>query len=243
MKHAVVTGADRGLGFALTEQLLAAGYTVFAGRYLEAWDALDQLRREAGERLVPLALDIGSDESVRRAAAAIAARTGSVDLLVNNGGIAGHQDDNIFGEIDYEAIRRMYDVNALGPLRMAHALQALLVAGGDKLVVNISSEAGQINQTWREGWYGYCMSKAALNIQSNILHNQLRGRGGKVLVIHPGWMKSYMSGKLNEEAAITTEEAATGILRVIGEYVADEDAAARPHPAFRDYSGAEMSWT
>ncbi|MDG0792639.1 SDR family NAD(P)-dependent oxidoreductase [Cohnella ginsengisoli] len=243
MKHAVVTGADRGLGFALTEQLLAAGYTVFAGRYLEQWEGLDRLRDEAGERLVPVALDIGSEESVRRAAETVAARTGSIDLLVNNAGIAGHQDDNIFGEIDYEAIRRMYEVNALGPLRMAQAFQAQLLAGGDKLVVNVSSEAGQINQTWREGWYGYCMSKAALNIQSNILHNQLRAHGGKVLVVHPGWMKSYMSGELNEDAAITTAEAAAGILRVIGAYLADGDAAARPHPAFRDYSGAEMSWT
>ncbi|QHW31168.1 SDR family oxidoreductase [Paenibacillus rhizovicinus] len=241
MKYAVVTGADRGLGYAMTVRLLDAGYAVFAGSYLADWPALHQLQDERGGRLVVLPLDISSGSSVSEAAARIAERTGRLDLLVNNAGIAGDHAGQIFGDIDYEKIEQIYRVNAMGPLRVTQALGALLLQGEDKLVVNISSEAGQINQTWREGWYGYCMSKAALNIQSNILHNQLRKHGGKVLVIHPGWMQSYMSGKLNEKAAITSDEASAGIMNVITGYLAETNE--REHPAFRDYAGSEMSWT
>ncbi|MBB3112773.1 hypothetical protein FHS18_004875 [Paenibacillus phyllosphaerae] len=62
-----------------------------------------------------------------------------------------------------------------------------------------------------------------------------------MLVVHPGWMKSYMSGEFNEEAAITTEQAAAGIASLIRDYKAE--TTEREHPAFRDYSGSEMSWT
>lgn len=241
MKYAVVTGADRGLGYALAVQLLDAGYTVFAGQFMPDWPALDRLKEERGERLIVLPLDISNGSSVGEAAARIAALTDRVDLLVNNAGLGGDYTSSIFGEIDYERLERIYRVNAMGPLRVTQALNAPLLQGEHKLVVNISSEAGQINQASREGWYGYCMSKAALNIQSNILHNQLRKHGGKVLVIHPGWMQSYISGTLNESAAITPDEAATGIMSIIGEYAAE--TTDRKHPAFRDYSGAEMSWT
>lgn len=240
-KFAVVTGADRGLGFALTMELVKDGYTVFAGRYLADWPTLDELPEEARDHVIVLELDVSNEASVREAAERIAARTDRIDLLVNNAGIAGNQEGNIHGGLDYERLQMMYRVNAVGPLRMAEALSGLLLAGGQKLVVNISSEAGQINQTWREGWYGYCMSKAALNIQSNILHNELRKHGGKVLVIHPGWMRSYMGGKLSEDGAISTEEAAAGIAGVIAAYLAETEE--RAHPAFRDYTGAEMSWT
>jgi NAD(P)-dependent dehydrogenase (short-subunit alcohol dehydrogenase family) len=134
----------------------------------------------------------------------------------------------------------MFNVNTLGPLRITAAVAPLLLRGESKLLVNISSEAGQINQTWREGWYGYCMSKAALNIQSNIVHNELKSKGGRVLVIHPGWMKTYMNGKLSEEGDLFAEEAAAHIAETMFRY---RDAKEIPaHPAFLDYKGDEMRW-
>ncbi|RKP58080.1 SDR family NAD(P)-dependent oxidoreductase [Cohnella endophytica] len=239
-KYAVVTGADRGLGFDLTLKLLHLGYTVFAGKYMPEWKGNAEIPDDLWERLIPVELDVSSEESVRSACESIRDRTNRVDLLVNNAGIGGDYEGNIFGSIDYPLLQRLYEVNAIGPLRMANALNRELSNGTDKLVVNISSEAGQINQKWRESWYGYCMSKAALNIQSNIMHNQLRTIGGKALVIHPGWLKSYMGGQLSEEGDITTEESAAGIVEQIVRYV--EDATEREHPAFLDYAGNEMSW-
>lgn len=239
-KVACVTGADRGLGYELAIALARRGYVVFAGRYMTEWTALDHLPVELSTLITPILLDISNEDSALRAASTIEDQFGKLDLLVNNAGIAGNHDSSIFGGIDYELIRRMYEVNTLGPLRMTQALSSLLVQGEDKLVVNISSEAGQINQTWREGWYGYCMSKAALNVQTNIVHNELRSRGGKAIAIHPGWMKTYMGGKRNENAAIEAEEAASGIVDIIIRYTLEKNDTA--HPPFVDYSGSEMHW-
>jgi NAD(P)-dependent dehydrogenase (short-subunit alcohol dehydrogenase family) len=240
MKFACVTGADRGLGYELTLQLLKRNYTVFAGRFLRDWDQLDSAAPEYEGRLIPIDLDVSDDESVKLAASVIARHTNKLDLVINNAGITGGNDHEIFGEIDFNNMIRLFNVNALGPLRVTNAFASLLLNGEDKLLVNISSEAGQINQTWRESWYGYCMSKAALNIQSNIVHNQLKSKGGRVLVIHPGWMKTYMSGKLNEDAEISSEEAASQIVDTLLQYQMNKEILT--HPAFLDYKAQEMSW-
>jgi NAD(P)-dependent dehydrogenase (short-subunit alcohol dehydrogenase family) len=240
MKFACVTGADRGLGYELTLQLLKRNYTVFAGRFLRDWDQLDTVAPEYEGRLIPIDLDVSDDESVKLAASVIAWHTNKLDLVINNAGIVGGKDDEIFGEIDFNIMIRLFNVNALGPLRVTNAFASLLLNGEDKLLVNISSEAGQINQTWRESWYGYCMSKAALNIQSNIVHNQLKNKGGRVLVIHPGWMKTYMSGKLNEDAEISSEEAASQIVETLLQYQMNKEILT--HPAFLDYKAQEMNW-
>ncbi|WP_276355137.1 SDR family NAD(P)-dependent oxidoreductase [Cohnella caldifontis] len=241
-KVACVTGADRGLGHALTVEMLQRGYTVYAGQYMPQWEALGKLSDEWPSRIRIVRLDISSEESVREAAGRIASEAGRLDILINNAGIIAESDktSSVFGEIDYGQIQRMYAVNALGPLRMVQALSGLLMNGETKLVVNISSEAGQVGQAWREGWYGYCMSKSALNVQSNILHNELRRRGGKVLVVHPGWMKTYMGGELSEEGDLTAEEAASQIAAVIHRH--SEDGTERAHPLFVDYKGEEMAW-
>ncbi|NOV01986.1 SDR family NAD(P)-dependent oxidoreductase [Paenibacillus planticolens] len=239
-KYALVTGADRGLGYELAVQLLERGYTVFAGRFMRDWNQLDKAVYAYDGRLITIDLDVSDDESVRQAAIKIAGYTSKLDLVINNAGIASGKDDEIFGEIDFNAIMGLYNVNALGPLRVTNAIISLLMNGEDKLIVNISSEAGQINQTWRESWYGYCMSKAALNIQSNIVHNQLKNKGGRVLVIHPGWMKTYMSGKRNDSADVAAEEAASQIVETLCQY--RENKEVLTHPAFLDYKAEVMSW-
>ncbi|MNI33571.1 C-factor [compost metagenome] len=239
-KFAFVTGADRGLGYELVVQLLKRNYTVFAGRFLRDWDQLDKAAYAYDGRLIAIDLDVSDDESVKQAATRIAGHTSKLDLVINNAGIASGKDDEIFGEIDFNNIMGLLNVNALGPLRVTNAILSLLMNSEDKLLVNISSEAGQIKQTWRESWYGYCMSKAALNIQSNIVHNQLKNKGGRVLVIHPGWMKTYMSGKLNDSADVAAEESASQIVETLLQY--QENREVLTHPAFLDYKAEEMSW-
>jgi NAD(P)-dependent dehydrogenase (short-subunit alcohol dehydrogenase family) len=239
-KFAFVTGADRGLGYELVLQLLKRQYTVFAGRYLRDWVQLDNAAPEYDGRLIVIDLDVSDDESVKQAVNVIASQTSKLDVVINNAGINGNKDDEIFGEMDFNAMIRFFNVNALGPLRVTNSVISLLMNGEDKLLVNISSEAGQINQTWRQSWYGYCMSKAALNIQSNIVHNQLKNKGGRVLVINPGWMKTYMSGKFNDSAEITAEEAASQIVATMLQY--QENTEILTHPAFLNFKAEEMSW-
>lgn len=240
-KYACVTGADRGLGLALVEALLKRNYVVFAGRFLSDWDGLDQLSLQYNERLIVVSLDVADEASVRKVGQQIAERTDRIDIIINNAGIATDLNATVHDAIDYEQIQLMYHVNALGPLRMVQTLIQPLLNSESKLVVNISSEAGQINQTWRESWYGYCMSKAALNSQSNILHNHLRQYGGKVLVIHPGWVRTYMQGKLDADATLSPEEAAHHITMTIERYISETEE--RAHPPFWDHLGNDMSWS
>ncbi|MDB5084455.1 MAG: short-chain dehydrogenase/reductase, partial [Bacilli bacterium] len=98
----------------------------------------------------------------------------------------------------------------------SNALIAPIMNGG-KLIVNISSEAGSIAASHRQAWFGYCMAKAALNMGSTIIHNQIRKDGGRVMLIHPGWVKTYMSGTWNDAGKYTPEQAAVNILKRIEE--------------------------
>jgi NAD(P)-dependent dehydrogenase (short-subunit alcohol dehydrogenase family) len=204
------------------------------------WDQLDALAAQYPEQLITVNLDVSSDDSVNRFGTAIAERTDRLEIVINNAGVAGDLEHNIYSRLNTANMLSMYNVNTLGPLRITAAVAPLLLRGASKLLVNISSEAGQINQTWREGWYGYCMSKAALNIQSNIVHNELKSKGGRVLVIHPGWMRTYMGGKLSEEGDLSAVEAAAHIVETMLRYRDVKEIPA--HPAFLDYKGDEMRW-
>lgn len=159
-------------------------------------DELKALQEEYPEQLELIPLDIGSKDSVKQAARAIASRTGHVDILINNAGIIHSADDaTMLVDMDDEGMAEIYNVNTLGALRVSNALMGLLLQSKDKLIVNISSEAGSIGRNKRINMYGYCMSKAALNMQSSLMHNHLKTLGGQVMVFHPGWMKTYMHGE------------------------------------------------
>jgi NAD(P)-dependent dehydrogenase (short-subunit alcohol dehydrogenase family) len=163
--YTCVTGEDRVLGYALTAQLLRIHFNVFAGRYMNDWDQLDGLAVQYPKQLIPVDLDVSSDDSVIRFGTAVAERTDRLEIVINNAGVTGDLEHNIYSRLNTANMLTMFNVNTLGPLRItAAAVAPLLLRGESKLLVNISSEAGQINQTCREGWYGYCMSKAALNI-------------------------------------------------------------------------------
>ncbi|MBS4193494.1 SDR family NAD(P)-dependent oxidoreductase [Lederbergia citri] len=239
VKVAFVTGADRGLGLSLTRWLLENGYRVFAGRYNDEWRFLDELKSEYVEKLQLVQLDVGSDESVKTAASFIESKTSYIDVIINNAGIIDQaKDATILEKQDFEVMKQLFNVNSLGALRITNHLVGLLLKGDTKLVVNISSEAGSIERNHRTNWYGYCMSKAALNMQSAILHKHLTSLGGQVLVFHPGWMQTYMEGFFYKQATYPPEVAADKIMNLVHDhkrFLAEE-------PAFIDLEGDAWPW-
>ncbi|OKP88003.1 short-chain dehydrogenase [Paenibacillus helianthi] len=238
-KAACVTGADRGLGFFLVRWLLENKYKVFAGQYLEESEALEILNTKYKEQLVLVPMDIGSSDSVKCAARTIAGRTGHLDMIINNAGIIDRADDaTMLVDMDDTAMARIYNVNTLGSLRVSNSLMGLLLQGKQKLIVNISSEAGSISRNQRINMYGYCMSKAALNMQSSLLHNHLRVMGGQVMVFHPGWLQSYMNGDKNEAAPIPPEESARKIMGIVQEHKTHMGM----EPAYLDLDGNPWPW-
>ena len=98
---------------------------------------------------------------------------------------------------------------------MTRAFLPLLEESGRATLVNISSEAGSVGKCWRDVGFGYCMSKAALNMQSRILEKYLASKGIKVFAVHPGWMRTDMGGA---NADIAPREAAQGILKLVSSW-------------------------
>jgi NAD(P)-dependent dehydrogenase (short-subunit alcohol dehydrogenase family) len=207
----LITGANRGLGLAMTQLLLESGALVYTINRHES-DGLLQLRRQFPDRLFLFSGDVTDQESLRVAIAALSEKCEALDLLINNAAIHMEQSRPPLEQVDFSVYLPVYQVNAVSPLMVVQAVLPLLRGGQSPLIVNISSEAGSIEACWRNSEYSYCMSKAALNMASRILQNALKDDGIKVLAIHPGWFSSDMGGA---EAPITPAVAAKMVVKTI----------------------------
>jgi NAD(P)-dependent dehydrogenase (short-subunit alcohol dehydrogenase family) len=237
-QHALVTGADRGLGLALSAGLLERGWQVFAGQYMPDWPELEALAGKYPQALHILPLDVSSIDSAKAAAQVAAKKTRVIDLLINNAGVTSPKMAQPITEPqDYAEMHRLFDVNALGPLRVVEAFLPLTAQSARKRLCFVSSEAGSISRAERTTWYSYSMSKAALNMGIKILFNHLHPEGYTFRVYHPGWMRSYMSGKKNLEATLEPEEAASYAIPIFLGPREDEDRL-----VLVDYQGQEWSW-
>lgn len=233
-KGVLVTGADSGLGLSLVKRFLQGGFVVFAGAYRSSAE-LDVLLGESGDSLVLIWLNVADIDSVRGAAQQVAGQTNALELVINNAGIHLKDTKQVLEQLDFAngQFQLTMDVNTFGPLRVVQQFYPLLERGEQKLVINISSEAGSITDCRRENQFAYCMSKAALNMQSKILQNYLKSRGFKVLAVHPGWMRTNMGGT---EAPLSPDESADGIFQLAArEWNVDD-------PIYMDYLGNPLPW-
>ena len=230
-RNICIAGASRGLGFFLAKRYLALGDRVFAGVRDISHPNLQELAAAYGDRLVPIVMDVVSTASVTAAAEAVAAYTQTLDILICNAAI--HSKTSFLGieETDLDECLEVYDVNAVGPIRVAKAFLPMLTGGSQ--LVNISSESGSMGICGRDRQFGYCMSKAALNMGSKLLQNLLLPRGVKVLVIHPGWMRTDMGGS---NAHRDPWEAAVGLADL---FAANTDPA---KAMFLEFTGEELPW-
>ncbi|MBK8482675.1 MAG: SDR family oxidoreductase [Proteobacteria bacterium] len=197
MGTVLVTGANRGIGLELCRQLAARGDRVVAAcrKTTAALSALG-VRVEEG-------VDVADDASV----AALAGRLGdlSLDLLISNAGVLEHETIEV---LDLRSVRRQLEVNALGALRVTSALLDRLGPGAK--IALISSRMGSIGDNASGGSYGYRMSKAALNMAGVSLAHDLRPRGIAVAILHPGYVRTAMTGG---KGWVDAPAAAEGLLR------------------------------
>lgn len=211
-RNILITGANRGLGFALTKILIENGNIVFA-LYRSMSNGLKELKTKFNDNIILFRVNVTEENDIQAAFLKITNMTSSIDILINNAAIHLENHRPILEKTDFEAISQTFEVNSIAPLKVIKFFIPLVKNSQKKLIVNISSEAGSIsNQTWRESEYGYCMSKAALNMMSKLLHNRYKKDGVKILAIHPGWFSSDMGGS---EAPITPLEAANNIAKTI----------------------------
>lgn len=244
MSHiAMITGADRGLGLALTANLLTQNWRVFAGQYMPDWSELNNLSTQYPDQLTIIPLDVSSQSSTQSAAQTVQQKADRVDLLINNAGInAIHRDRTIREPQDYDEIHRVYDTNSLGPLRVIEAFLPLTDQSTMKRLCFISSEAGSITRAHRTAWFGYAMSKAALNMGVRTLFNHLRPDGYTFRLYHPGGIRSYIggSGVKGTRGGQEPEEAAIPALMHFLENYADPTA--EDQLIMKDHRGQEWPW-
>lgn len=220
MGQTLVTGANRGIGLELCKQLKARGTDVIAvcRKSTPELEALG-VRIEAG-------VDVSDAGSVRELATRL--KGASLDLLINNAGILRGEN---FDSLDFDGIAEQFEVNALGPLRVTAALTPLL--GKDAKVAIITSRMGSIADNGSGGYYGYRMSKAAVNAAGVSLAHDLKGRGIAVALLHPGMVATEMTGK----HGIPAEESVRGLLARI-----DELTLAKSGKFFHAGTGEELPW-
>ena len=230
-----ISGTDHGLGASLAQQWADRGAIVFAGVLRSPGEPEP---RNNGGLIRRIVVDLASEGQIGSAAVALGEWTAHIDVLVNNAAILGDITRTAFEPLDFDEMARVYNVNVLGTLRLTQALLPLLLSGQEKLLVNVSSEAGSIGSSNRKSWYAYAMSKAALNMQSALLHNLLRDRGGRVLVLHPGHVRTFMQGTEDMSAVLTPQQAA----RLMLENIDRSGKIEGERPLFLGPEGEFLSW-
>ena len=200
-KVALITGANKGIGFEITRQLGRAGMTVLLGaRNSKQGEAAAAILRGEGIDVHTRPLDLLKEETISAAAEWIASQYGRLDVLVNNAGVVDG-DDGPPSSTDLNAVRRVFDVNFFDTLAVTKAMLPLIRNAKAGRIVSLSSGLGSLtlnsDPTWAFASYkmlGCCGSKAALNIMTVQLAYELRDTGIKVNAVNPGFTATDMNG-------------------------------------------------
>jgi NAD(P)-dependent dehydrogenase (short-subunit alcohol dehydrogenase family) len=195
MNRVLITGTNRGIGLQLCAQLSARGDKVIAvcrqsNAELEALDV----------RVIE-GIDVAEDESARTLSSRLEGQP--LDWLINNAGILSSQS---LENLDFDEMERQFRVNTLGPLRVTSALLPNLSTGSK--VGIITSRMGSIEDNTSGGYYGYRMSKVAVNMAGMSLSHDLKGRGIAVALLHPGMVATEMT----RGQGVSTEHSAQGLI-------------------------------
>ncbi len=178
---ALVSGANRGIGAGIANQLEAAGMTVVRGA--RSPDPADPSQRQ---------LDVTDQNSVDRLVEGIDHDFGRLDVLINNAGVA-LDEDRPGTDPDLELVRQTIETNLIGSWRLAQRCIPLMLRGGYGRIVNLSSGMGQLSDM-HGGAPGYRVSKVSLNAMTRILAHELGNAGIKVNSMCPGWVQTEMGG-------------------------------------------------
>lgn len=220
MKTILITGANKGVGFETAKQLAKLGYTVYLGsRNKEnGVEAIKKLNDEGINSVELLVIDVADINSVKQARHELESKTASLDILINNAGIAGDQPQD-FATGDMNNLRKIFDTNFFGMVQTTQEFLPLLRKSQQAAIINVSSEVGSIAMRTvpgrnlnRDKYNAYGSSKTAVNAFTVMLANELKDAGISVNSVTPG----YTATDLNQfQGAKTIEEGAMPIIRLV----------------------------
>ncbi len=233
MQTILITGANRGIGFELTRQLLQDDAAIFATcRAPERADALNNLAREQPNRVTVLQMDVNDEASISAALKAVSAKTDALDLLINNAGIGGDEGGRIMGQLTATEVGNVIATNAVGSLIVTQACRDLLKNGENPRVVMISSGMGSLQRAGGSS-YAYRMSKAAMNMAARVLAFDSAMAGIVTITVNPGWVQTDMGGP---SASLKPEESGNALRALINSLTPADNGM------FFQYDGSELPW-
>lgn len=195
MKTVLITGANKSIGFETARQLAQQGYFIYLGSrdLAKGIEAAQQLKAEGLANIEAIAIDVNDKPSIMAAKEAISAKSGVLDVLINNAGILGIQPQTA-SELSTDEIRKVFDTNFFGTIDVTQAFISLLEKSEVPVIVNVTSGLGSLtlhsDPNWKYYTYktaAYGVSKAAQNAYTINLAYELKDRGFKVNAIDPGY--------------------------------------------------------
>jgi NAD(P)-dependent dehydrogenase (short-subunit alcohol dehydrogenase family) len=220
----LVTGANRGIGLAFAQALVARGDRVIAtARQPEKARELAKLSLRLEH------LDVANDNSIARLARSLSGE--SLEVLINNAGIG--DDGPPFEKLSMPDLERSFRVNAIGPAAVTRALLPNLRSGKRRTIVNLSSGLGSISDNDSGGWIAYRASKAALNQLTRTIAAELKRERFICIVICPGWVATDMGGP---GATLSPEDSVAAMLKVT------DRLSLKDTGRFLDHRGKDMAW-
>ena len=209
MKTVLITGANKGIGFETVKQMAQLGYFVYLGSRDKAkgLDAISRLKEQGISNIECIEIDITNIHSVIQAKHELESKTESLDILINNAGIAGEMPQNI-STGDMENLRKVFETNFFGTVQTTQQFIPLLQKSTEPVIVNVSSELGSLTihnnrQNPNYDFFdAYSCSKTALNAFTVMLANEFRDTNFKINSVSPG----YTATDLNQFRGLQTVE-------------------------------------
>jgi NAD(P)-dependent dehydrogenase (short-subunit alcohol dehydrogenase family) len=238
MPTILVTGASRGIGLEFVRQYAAAGWDVIAAaRDPATARALDGVRRRAGGNVAVEPLDVTHPQQLEWLVGKYAETP--IDVLLNNAGELGprgahreHLHRQFFGSLDYQAWRRVMEVNLFAPIRIAEAFAEQVERSGEKKMIFVSSTQGSI----AEGTvpvFAYCSSKAALNKCVAMTALAVEPRGIIATAVCPGHVRTELGG---QGATLEPADSVASLRRLIARLVPGDSGQ------FIRHDGTRVAW-
>lgn len=216
-RRVLVTGASSGIGRATAAGLAQRGHIVVAAARRR--DVLEQLAAQASGSILPVELDVRSDDSVRALTRVVAQEVpDGIDVVVN---AAGYALSGPVEALSVDAVRAQFETNVFGALRVTHAFLPAMRGRRSGRVVNVSSVAGRVAFP---GMGVYSASKFALEALSDALRMEVGGLGVEVVLIEPGFVKTDIARASAQEAAahpVTVEDYAE-VHRAVDRFVSEQ---------------------
>lgn len=201
MSTVVITGANRGIGLEFVKQYLAQGHDVYA----LCRNTCDELH-DSGAKVIDH-VDVGNSETLPGALGKLSKLP--IDILINNAGVLAHETLDDYAP---HTIEHQFRVNAMGPLLVTQILRPQLVQGSK--VALVTSRMGSMQDNTSGGYYGYRMSKAALNMAGVSLAHDMKDSSIALALLHPGYVQTEMVGFNGD---ISAADAVTGLMERISQ--------------------------